>query len=324
MYAGPVDARDLQDRRNEMLAAGGVEVTQVGNGPRSIASAAKGLRKGLARVPRSDQVLHCHNAATALAGTLGTRGAPLVLTIHNTEVNFPRPLWRVISHRVAALAAVSEASRQSVARYTNRQIQVIGNGINLAEYAGEVRLFDARRVSLLAVGNLRPEKNYDRLLSSFHHILPILTELGTQAELSIAGEGKERAKLEERITDLGLEGKVRLLGVRDDIAQLMSESDIFVMSSDHEGQPIALLEALSSGLPSVVTPFPAASDVLKDGEAGAIAYAFTTEALAEALIHTIQDAELRLRFSEEGITRAQDFSIRHCADEYIKLYGSVL
>lgn len=323
MFEGLADSQDLQKRRIADLASVGVEVRRIGTGPRGIPRAALGLRRGLRNSPADDRVIHCHSAATATAATLGSRGVPLVLTVHNTDFNFPAPLWRVVVRQVSAVVAVSDGAAKAFSLHSTKPIRVIENGIDLAASTENERSFDSARVSILAVGNLRPQKNYSRLLSTFREAVPEFGEAGLEVELSIAGDGEQRAILEDQVVDLGLADTVHLLGVRNDVARLMSESDIFVMSSDHEGQPIALLEALSAGLPCVVTPFASAGGVLKDGEVGRIAADFTVEALATALVETIRDPELRQRYSEAGMARANDYSIHKCALDYQDVYESV-
>lgn len=321
---GQVESRDFQSGRVAELDAAGVYFDQIGTGPRMFPRAALTLRKRLSESSEVPNVLHCHSAATAASGALGASGVPIVMTLHATNFSFPRPLWRIISHKVEAVVAVSEESRRTFAGYFDKKIHVIENGIVLAQSPKSGNRSSGGIFKLLAVGNLRPEKNYARLITAFSQVLPQMTDAGLDIQLLIAGEGEDRLGLENQISTLALNDRVRLLGVRKDIPQLMSDADMFVMSSDHEGQPIALLESLSAGLPAVVTPFPSAFDVLAGGKVGAIADDFTPSALAATIVAMIFDQDGRALFAEAAVVRAQDFSIESCAGKYQDVYESAM
>ncbi len=104
--------------------------------------------------------------------------------------------------------------------------------------------------TLLAAGRLIEQKNYPFLIDAFSRAL----ELEPDLHLLIAGEGEQRGPLEASITERGLSGRVRLLGLRDDVpALLLGACDGFVMPSLYEGLPVALLEAQAAGLPCLIS-----------------------------------------------------------------------
>ena len=106
-----------------------------------------------------------------------------------------------------------------------------------------------------AAGRLTRQKNYLFLLEAFAQAVRLRPEL----YLAVAGEGELRGEIESRVRELNLEGRVRLLGLRDDVPALLTGvCDGFVMPSLHEGLPVALLEAQAAGLPCLV------SDVVSD------------------------------------------------------------
>jgi glycosyltransferase involved in cell wall biosynthesis len=109
-----------------------------------------------------------------------------------------------------------------------------------------------RRLRLVAVGNLKPVKNYGYLIEA-------LKELPRDIELDIYGEGAERAALERQIAAAGV--NVRLMGVRDDIWNVLPDYDLFVMPSHYEGCPNAALEAMAVGLPALLSDIPVMHEV---------------------------------------------------------------
>ena len=133
------------------------------------------------------------------------------------------------------------------------QVQLIPNGIDLERFAPRTRDVSVRaRLGIGseaflvgAVGHLRPEKNFARLLHAASHL--------PQAHVLILGEGGERARLEQLASSLGMHGRVHLPGYDSDPRGYYGAMDVFVISSDTEQTPLALLEAMAMGLPAVGT-----------------------------------------------------------------------
>jgi glycosyltransferase involved in cell wall biosynthesis len=115
--------------------------------------------------------------------------------------------------------------------------------------------FSTAGLKLVAVGNLRHQKNYPYLLESFKKLPPGIS-------LDIYGEGIMRNELQEEIDRHQL--NIRLLGLRDDLVSVLPSYDAFVMSSFFEGQPLSLLEAMAVGLPSFLADIPVLREVAGD------------------------------------------------------------
>ena len=132
---------------------------------------------------------------------------------------------------------------------------------------------------LLNVGGLRKPKGHIILLEA----AAILKKKGISFSLVIAGEGKLRPDLERAIEKLRLVSNVCLLGQRDDIPELMSAADIFVLSSLWEGLPGVVLEAMASGLPVVSTNVGGVSELVVENETGFLVPPKNPQLLAEAI-----------------------------------------
>lgn len=201
-----------------------------------------------------------------VAGPAGRlAGVPVVATLHNTEVGDDGNsdaslrletlvLRRLVSAVVAVGPAVEQAQR---ARLAPGRAHVVPNAVEAA-----VRLEPERRRELraevagdpevpllLAVGRLVEQKGYDDLLSAFADIAAALPS----AVLVIAGDGPLHERLSRRAFDLGLGARLRLLGGRADVHDLLAAADLYVSASRWEGLPVALLEAMAAGLPIVTT-----------------------------------------------------------------------
>ncbi|MEM6413433.1 MAG: glycosyltransferase family 4 protein [Pseudomonadota bacterium] len=125
-------------------------------------------------------------------------------------------------------------------------VQHIPNGVDLVRFNPACST-NKKQVTIGAVGALRPEKNFSRLIEVF-----ALARLNN-ARLLIAGEGACRAELEALIDKLGLGDSVELLGHIEDPSEFYSYCDIFALSSDTEQMPLTVLEAMASGLPILAT-----------------------------------------------------------------------
>jgi glycosyltransferase involved in cell wall biosynthesis len=187
------------------------------------------------------------------------------------------------------IIAVSEEVSRAVQIYAGipiDQITTIPNGVDPELfYPREDRKDIRKRLNLstdlpvlVSVGRLTRPKGYPYLLTALALIPPEERPL-----VVIVGDGPDRDDLESKTRTLKLENTVRLLGTRHDVPALLAAADIFVLASLWEGLPLALLEAMASGLPSVVTAVGENPKVIEDGKSGILVPPGDAPALAKAL-----------------------------------------
>ena len=138
---------------------------------------------------------------------------------------------------------------------------------------------DAATPVALAIGRLHLQKRFDLLFDAF----ALARERRPDALLLLAGHGRLLPELEARIAKLGLAPAVRLLGFRSDVARVLAASDCLVMSSDFEGLPMVILEAMASARPVVTTNVGSIDDEVVDGRTGRLVGKGDAAALADAL-----------------------------------------
>jgi glycosyltransferase involved in cell wall biosynthesis len=153
---------------------------------------------------------------------------------------------------------------------------------------------------ILAVGNLKPQKNHALLLAAYAKL-----DKGEHDRLVIIGEGELRAALEQQAADLGIAGWVRMPGQSSTLEAFYQTADLFVMSSRHEGLPTVMIEALGFGLPVVSSDCPSGPrEILDHGRFGTLVPVDDPTALAkavdEALAGPVDRAALK--------SRAEDFA----------------
>ncbi len=147
---------------------------------------------------------------------------------------------------------------------------------------------DRRRV--LGLGRLSREKGFDLLVEAF----ALTAQRHPRWDLVICGEGPERARLQRRITELGLAQRVSLPGWIDDPGRAFGSADLFVLPSRYEGFPNALLEAMAAGLPVVSSDCPSGPcRVLRDGYDGLLVRSGSAEWLAAAMDRLMRDPDAR-------------------------------
>jgi len=155
-------------------------------------------------------------------------------------------------------------------------------------------------------------------------LLHVLAQTSQNLCLVFAGDFLDKDYVSEIITlvtQLGLRDRVRLLGKVDDIPNLLRSADIFAFCSQQEGCPVAVLEAMASGLPCVVTDIPAMKDIHVNGETGFVVPSEDIQTFAQMLEKLAQDESLRVRLgnaAREWIQRL--FTIEREVQAYQKLY----
>ncbi len=148
-------------------------------------------------------------------------------------------------------------------------------------------LFDKTKINLLSVGRLCEAKNFLR----FIRIHSMLMQQGYPIHSYIIGEGEDRPLLEKEIAALGVGESFSLLGRKDNPFPYVKQADAFILSSDHEGLPTVLFEALILGIPCVSTNVGGAGEILKDGKYGIISDVDDV-ALCEAIKEMLYDDNL--------------------------------
>jgi glycosyltransferase involved in cell wall biosynthesis len=162
---------------------------------------------------------------------------------------------------------------------------------------------------VLGVGRLSPQKNFPLLIQSFAEV-----RRNREAKLVILGEGELRPELEQLVRKLGIESDVDLPGFDANPFRFMSRAAVYVLSSDWEGLPTALIEALACGAPVVSTDCAGTGEILADGEYGKIVPRGDAVALARAI-----EAALDARGDVEArMERANEFGLERAVDRYLE------
>jgi len=283
-------------------------------------------------------LVHAHSAKAGFLGRIAARNAgvsavytPHILPFRKCRRGLKRWIYGALERYAARstefLIAVSDAERDAAveARLLRpEQIVVIPNGIVAEDYYCPERrqtVRDALGVDgatklVGAVGNLRPQKDYETLIKAAA-LVPACESL----RFVIAGEGPLHGKLTALIRRLGLADRFVILGWYEDIPGLLAALDIFVMSSWQEGCPYALLEAMASGTPVVATAVPGIEEIVVDGRYGRLAPAGDAQALARAIQQAISDSEATRQMAADGRQLVEEtYSVQSMLSRTADLY----
>lgn len=280
-------------------------------------------------------VLHVHHISLLRTVYTAARRAGIcrvVLTEHakHSISRFPvlQKAARELVSRVDACTVITQNLRHFLVNEVGvspEPIQVIPNGVDPdgLQPAGNPSAiaslvpdhFDG--CVLVSVGRLVEAKDHFTLLAA-------LAELRDQAApvfLVLVGDGELRSDLESAVTRHRLEDHVVLAGQRSDVPELLSGADVFVMSSKREGLPMAVLEAMSAGLPVVSTDVGGIPEVVEDGLSGVLVPPGQPKALARALASLAADPGRREALACAARRRVvEHFDIRRVAERYAAIY----
>lgn len=317
----------------EELEARGIAVRDCrGGGGLRIPGLPRPLLRELSRF--RPHIIHAHSGTIlpSAVSRLLLRSPRLIFTDHG---RYPEPRWVSYVER-ACLTQVDRyvAVAEELARYVQGYLSmaeaplVIPNGIDRSPYLRPATTsrealraeWGVRPGEILAmtVGRLAPVKNHSFLFKAVAEAAKTVPGL----RAAIVGDGSLEPDLRAECAALGLQERVLWLGFRKDIADCLRAADIFVISSDSEGLPLVLLEAMAAGLPVVSTEVGGIPTAL--GGTGLLVPPRAVGQLAGALASLAQDPGRRGAMSQAARERSALYSIEAVGERYIALYREVL
>ncbi len=281
-------------------------------------------------------LIHTHLWAANLSGRVIGRllGIPVVNTIHNKLVyqgvfrNVIDSVSMPLADAVVGIGPVIVSSGKRFP-YDEKKIKCISNGIDaqaIQQRALREQIFreqlgwSSEHVVIGTVGRFEDQKNYHTLITAFSHVHKKVP----QTRLLLVGGGS----LEQ-----SLRAHAQVLGVDDVVQFVVGKSaygyyplmDVFVLASHYEGLSIALLEAISCGVPCVTTGTNGAHELIKTHETGILVLEPTVLGVERALFAMLESPDARKKMSERARAIIQiEYGLAKMATSYIQLYGSLL
>jgi glycosyltransferase involved in cell wall biosynthesis len=269
------------------------------------------------RTERPERILSFIEATNVLAviAAAGT-GIPVVVAERVDPAYHPIPIaWKILRRLVYRRASAIAVQTRSIAAYFpaswKERIAVIPNPVSDAIPTGPIPSKPAgSRRTIVGMGRLERQKGFDLFIRAFASVAGARPEW----DLSILGEGGERAALETLVRNAGLSSRIALPGREADTWSALRAADLFVLSSRYEGFPNALCEAMACGLPVIAFDCPSGpADIVRDGVDGRLVPAEDVGALAAAILELTGDEPARRAFGARATAVATRFSVARVA-----------
>jgi glycosyltransferase involved in cell wall biosynthesis len=306
----------------EELTGGGVAVFHLGKrrGPDAR------MWPRLKRIVRdfAPDVIHTHSYVLRYVLPVAGR-ARVVHTLHNLTGHDPDRLTAALNGfafrcGVVPVAVAGIVARSFQAHYGFAPAATIVNGIDLARF----RQPDARQrwrtangfnendLLVASVARLEPQKDPETLIRAFAAL--------EDGYLLIAGDGSLRDAAVSCAKESGVQDRVRFLGVRSDVAELLAASDIFVSASRWEGHPVSVIEAMAAGLPVVATRAGGVPELIEEGTTGLLVPPASVADLSAALRQLAGNPAQRSALGQAARERASAYDVGGMVAAYARLF----
>jgi len=261
------------------------------------------------------QIIHAHLFHAMIMACIVKVYKPslkIIWTGHNSKMI---SIWRSIITFVSRYARDHDILLQKQLKlwYNSSIISIIPNGIEFPEEYQSAQKFN--NFTFISVGSLEKQKNHIFLIELFYKIK------NSTLNLNILGNGSEYKYLQSRIDTLGLSERVKLLGHREDVHELMQQSHCFLLPSLWEGLPLVILECAQVKIPIIASSIISIRDLISEDEG----YVVPLEQFETAINRVIENYSDASKKANKFYNRVkQDYSIETCIQKHEHLYEMVL
>lgn len=286
-------------------------------------------------------ILHVHYAiphatsAFLAKQIMGEEAAhiPIITTLHGTDITLvgsDASYKNVVDFSINqsdGVTAVSEYLKQETYRRFDirKEIEVIPNFIDLDRFKKSNKTHFKRAICpndekvVVHVSNFREVKRVPEVVSVFHKIL----QGGIEAKLLLVGDGPDRQKAERRCRELDIIDEVRFLGKQENVEEILSIADLFLIPSGSETFGLAALEAMSCSVPVISSNIGGLPEVNIHGETGYLCDLDDVECMADYAVSILSDKKLHKELSGNARKRAEEFEMAKIVNEYEEYYEKI-
>ncbi len=286
---------------------------------------------------RGYDLIHTHTPVASFITRFAARnlGVPVLYTAHGFHFYKGAPLrnWfiyymteRLAAKWTAGLIVMNqedlEAGKKMGLVEGENLFFVHGVGVDLNKYQQrnynvreKLGLSDKANV-VVCVAEFVPNKNHIQLIKAWKYVC----DREPDSVLLLVGKGKILDKIRRAVLNLDITKNVYFLGYRNDVPQILSASNIFVLCSYREGLPRAVMEAMAVGKPVVATNVRGNCDLVEDGVNGYLVHLGNPYSLADAILKLVRNPELAQQFGKAGRKKIEDYSLQNVINEMDNIY----
>lgn len=254
---------------------------------------------------------------------------PVIFTAHGWAFTEGRKYWkRWLLAKIEKIAGIATTKIICVSNHDKElalkfkvappdKLTVVYNGVGPEQFLGKQKNKANQEVVVTYVGRFAPPKDLTTLLEAVKSLDGV--------KVLMVGDGELRSGVEKHILKNGLSEKVFLLGEREDVPEILSNSDIFILPSRWEGLPFTIIEAMMAGLPVVASKVGGVPELVDEGITGFLVPPGDHLSLAQAIKKLADDKNLRERMGKAGQEKAlRLFTVERMLNETVKVYEEVL
>lgn len=286
-------------------------------------------------------LLHVHyaiphaSAAILAKQILATEGIhiPVITTLHGTDITLVGkdacfgPVVQYSINQSDGVTTVSDSLKEETLRYfkISKEIESIPNFIDLTRFKNEPRAHFKKAIApngekiIIHTSNFRKVKRIDDVVKIFAAIRKEIP-----AKLLLVGDGPERIHIEKLCRELCLNDAVSFLGKQNQIEEILSVGDLFLMPSETESFGLAALEAMACELPVISSNAGGIPELNIEGVTGYLCNVGDIESMAEKALYLLKDNDILAKFKANALARAANFNIDLIVPQYEAYYKKVL
>lgn len=312
----------------EELLSKGVKVSFI-EGKRSLYSPMFIFK--IIRYLRNNDIVHVHLFPTSywvpLAKLISFSKSKLIFTEHSTyNKRRGKFVFRFLESFIYLLyervICITEGTKSNLLKHLlfkdNKKFIVVNNGINVNIFKSvkykDFGFFDEDDFKIIQVSSFRKEKDQITVLRS-------LSLLPDNIKLILVGEGVLKDNLMKLSIELGVKDRVKFLGNRNDVAQLMKYSDLVILSSNYEGFGIAALEGMATGKPTLASNILGVQEIV--GGYGVLFKKGDADDLSKSILELYNNKDYYLEVASKCQERADEFDLKKTVERYIDIYKEI-
>lgn len=274
-------------------------------------------------------LIAAHSSKTGILGRLASQitKVPCVFTAHGWSftTGIPEPnrtIYRWLEKLFAPLAdkiiCVSEYDRQIglKAGMNPQQLLTVHNGMKDVPSTLKAEPAQSNPIKVAMVARFDRQKDQATLIEAFQNL---------DAELVLVGDGPSLVTIRQLVTRLGISDKVKFLGFRQDIAQILADVQIFTLISHWEGLPCTIIEAMRAGLPVVASDVGGVKEIVVDNETGYVVPRGNVQELCQKLSYLLNNEQVRISMGKLARQKYESqLTFKHMYDQTLATYKEVV